>query len=104
MHASFIPGHHHIIGTNLTRTSADCQCNKDTEDDGECDTLGMDPRRTAHAKYWCFVDQDSECADKKESTISEGKFYSFQACASNCFKNILSVSIKTVQAVQDPLL
>ena len=77
-------GHHHIIGTNLTRNKGECLCNnKNAGDEGGCNTLGLDPVRTGHAKYWCFVDPDSHCSDKKQSSLVEGQFYSFQACASN---------------------
>ena len=76
-------GHHHIIGTNLTRNKGECLCNNNNVgDEGGCKTLGLDPVRTGHAKYWCFVDPDSHCSDKKQSSLVEGQFYSFQACAS----------------------
>ena len=97
-------GHHHIIGTNLTRNKGECLCNnKNAGDEGGCNTLGLDPVRTGHAKYWCFVDPDSHCSDKKQSSLVEGQFYSFQACASNNSKDLYNDIAATFKAVQDRL-
>ena len=49
---------------------------------GQCNTLGLDPLREGHSKYWCFVDKDSPCVDKQRSSIKDGSFFSFQACSS----------------------
>ena len=59
----------------------DCSCSSDNSED-MCNTLGLDQIREGHAKYWCFVDQESSCMDKQESSGDPGKYYSFQACAS----------------------
>ena len=100
----YFSGHHHIIGTNLTRNIGECLCNNyNVEDEGGCNTLGLDPVRTGHAKYWCFVDPDSQCSDKKQSSIAEGHFYSFQACASKYSNNLNNLMIVIFKVVQDQL-
>ena len=59
----------------------DCSCSGDN-DENMCNTLGLDQVREGHAKYWCYVDKDSPCVDIQESSSDQGRFYSFQACAS----------------------
>ena len=58
-------------------------------EEGLCNTLGLDSKRKGHAKYWCFVDSDSQCSDKQESTLQEGRFFSFFACASKFLEFII---------------
>ena len=59
----------------------DCSCSAEN-DVNMCNTLGLDQARDGHAKYWCYVESDTPCVDKQESSTEQGRFYSFQACAS----------------------
>ena len=59
----------------------DCSCSEGGGE-GMCNTLGLDQVREGHAKYWCYVDKTSTCVDMQESFSEQGRFYSFQACAS----------------------
>ena len=59
----------------------DCTCSV-VNDESKCNTLGLDQVREGNAKYWCYVDKDSPCVDMQESSSEQGRYYSFQACAS----------------------
>ena len=39
-----------------------------------------DRKQSANNLFWCFVDSDAECSDKKPSRHKEGWFWSMEAC------------------------
>jgi len=62
--------------------SATCKCNGKLGDDGrgECEMHTAKRKQTANNLFWCFVDSDAECSDKKPSKYQEGWFWSMEAC------------------------
>jgi len=59
-----------------------CKCNGKLGDDGrgECEMHTAKRKQTANNLFWCFVDSDAECSDKKPSKYQEGWFWSMEAC------------------------
>jgi len=62
--------------------NATCKCNGKLGDDGrgECEMHTADRKQSANNLFWCFVDSDAECSDKKPSRHKEGWFWSMEAC------------------------
>merc|ERR1712002_532444 len=62
--------------------NATCKCNGKLGDDGrgECEMHTADRKQSANNLFWCFVDSDAECSDKKSSRHKEGWFWSMEAC------------------------
>ena len=69
--------------------SEKCFCNGNQAIDrfgnpeGFCNSMEHDPIRKGQAKYWCFVDADSNCVDKHKRTTDSEQMISFHACAGN---------------------
>jgi len=58
-----------------------CDCTDAVKKDGNSGkTIGQCLTKI-NEKYWCYVDADSECSDKKKSAREEGLYWSFEACS-----------------------
>merc|ERR1712189_146605 len=67
-----------------------CQNDSDSDSNCECSDLKLRDSRTNkmigecltayRGRYWCYVNENSECPDKRKSNREEGLYVSFVAC------------------------